>query len=286
MEQIEKEIEQPENIIWAVGQKVEELKNQNLNEKDFDLKYQEIKDKFLKENPKERLGLELIFKIKDYVSAQDKIKSFGKNFLSYKELKEAKEEVIGLASWNQEATKFLIKHKYDDESAKLFWDTYKKVFNLFSEDEKSRDGVIKGIVGQASVYHVLDHSGFRPQVSTPQEDVFEKIDLKISSGKKDILIQVKQHHDASQPLVIGTKEIKYPSVSIKETNKNIHFSSYDIQEMTALQENCEEKSRRERKNIEAFYIVIPPKQCNKNTGRPSPKFLKEIKPLIRQSLNK
>ncbi len=286
MEKIEKEIKQPENIISAAGQKIEELKNQNLNEKDFDLRFRELKDKLLSENPKERLGLELIFKVKDYISAQNKIKSFGKNFLGYKELKEAKEEVINLSSWNQEATRFLIKHKYDDESAGSFWNAYKKVFNLFSKDEKSRDGVIKGVVGQASVYHVLDHSGFRPQVSTPQEDVFEKIDLKISSGKKDILIQVKQHYDASQPLVVGTKEIKYPSVAVKEKDKDVHFSSYDIQEMIALQENCEEKSRRERKNIEAFYIVIPPGQCNQHTGRPSPEFLKKIKPLIKQSLNK
>lgn len=278
---LEKEqFEKQEDVFSIVSKEIKSLKNQ-CEEEDFDLKYNELRDRSLKENPKERLAFELLFGIKDYVFAQEKLRGFGKEFLGYKDLKSSKEEVINLASWNQEATKFLAKHEHDKELVQAFWSNYKAIFDLFSKDEKSRDGIIRGIVGQASVYHILSHAGFKPEISTPQEDVFEKIDLKISFGRKDILIQVKQHHDTGQPLVVGTKEIKYPSIALKEKNKDVHFSSYDIQEMTALQEICEEKSRRENKKIEAFYIIIPSGKCDSDTGKPSPDFLRKIKPQIR-----
>lgn len=274
------QFEKQEDIFSTVSKEIKSLKNQYEGE-DFDSKYNELRDRFLKENPKERLAFELLFGVKDYVFAQEKLRSFDKEFLGYKDLKSSKEEVVNLALWNQEATKFLAKHEHDKELVQAFWSNYKNIFNLFSKDEKSGDGVKRGIVGQASVYHILSHSGFRPEISTPQEDVFEKIDLKIPSRDKEIVIQIKQRQDLSQSLVVATKDIKYPSIVSKQVDKDTYFSSHDIEEMISLQENCEEKSRRENKKIEAFYIIIPSGKCDPDTGKPSPDFLRKIKPQIR-----
>lgn len=288
MNNIKLEKEQPkkqEDIFLAVSKEIEDLKNYYKGE-GFDLKYNELKDKFLKESPKERLALELLFSVKNYVAAREKLSSFGKKLLGYKDLKESKEEVINLSSWNQKATEFLAKHEYDKEFARAFWSSYETIFNLFSNDKNSRDGVKRGIVGQASVCHILSHAGLKPEISTPQEDVFEKIDLKISLGGRNIAIQIKQHQKLNEPLILSAKDIKYPGIVSKGTDRDLYFSSLDIEEMTNLQESCQEKSRREKKKIEAFYIVIPSGHCDPDTGKPSSEFLKKIKYLIQTSLKK
>jgi hypothetical protein len=248
---------------------------------EFDKKYKELRERFIKENPEEAITIETLFGLKDLVEADMEL-----NALRQKKEKiepeKLKQLLRDLTEWQFTTTYFLIHAGRDRKFASTFWSECSDLYKLFSGQKIQR--YRKGIIGQVGVYRLMERLGLKPKLSHPDEDAFEQADLWISYPKSSeaISVQTKYTVRAQKPVLMSTDEISYPSILRYEEKKDIYISQKDMHEMLHLKEKCQSKAKRSGKNVVALYLACPDGSFDGLTGEPKPEFLAKIEPEIKK----
>lgn len=259
--------------------KILELHREGLESNEFDKAYNELKQKFIKENPESAEIIEIMFGIKEVANIEQELR-IAKSRKIRIEKEKLKEMMRDLTQWNFLVTHFFSRTK-DKLFANSFWAELGAIYKLFSD--RPLRGIRKGIIGQVGVYKTLEKLGLRPKIAHPNEDAFEKMDLLVSLPTTEVAIQTRYTRKIKQPLIIKD-DIDYPSVLLESLDKETYISHYDIEQMTRLSESCRKKSKQTGKKIQSFYLVIPEGSFDSNTGEPSEEFLRQIEPEIKKYL--
>lgn len=254
-----------------------EFYRQNKEAADFDVKYNNLKQEFIKNYPEQAEIIEAIFDIKD-IAEIEKDLTTSKEQKKKIEREKLKDMMRDLTGWHFLVT-HLLSQNQDKSFAISFWSELGEIHKLFSD--RPLRGVRKGIIGQVGVYKTLEKFGLKPKITHPDEDAFEKMDLLISSPAVETAIQTKYTKRVKQPLVIKDN-IDYPSVLLDKLDSQTYISHYDIEQMMRLRESCRKKSIRIGKKVEALYFAIPEGSFDPDTGEPSEEFLKQIEPEIKK----
>lgn len=278
---IEKIIEKEKiDFFNKIKKEILTLKEYSFDKNEFDKKYDELRKKFLKEYPSEDLTVEIIFGVRDLARAEKELAATRDVSGEKRIPKERLEELLkDLTEWQFMTTNLII-HSRNLDFIKDFWQTYGEIHKTFSDQ---RETYKKGIIGQAGIYKTLEKLNFKPKLSHPREDAFEKTDLWVSyPGGKEMRVQAKYTSRVDKPLIISTEEISYPAIMLYGKERDTYISSKDIEEMMHLKEFCQRRSAREGKNTRAFYIAAPERSFNNLTGEPTPEFLK----IVEEEMNK
>lgn len=275
-----KEKKEQGKFLGTIKKEIIELKEET-SPYEFDKKYKELRERFIKENPEEAITIETLFGLKDLAEADTEL-----NVLRQKKEKiepeKLKQLMRDLTEW-QFTTTFLIIHAgHDRKFADTFWSECSNLYKLFS-GRKIR-GRKKGIVGQVGVYRLMEYLGLKPKLSHPDEDAFEKADLWVSYPKSGEVMSVQTKYTARtpKPILMSTDEISYPSILRYEEKKDIYISQKDMHEMLHLKEKCQSKAERSGKNVVALYLACPEGSFDGLTGEPTPEFLAKIEPEIKK----
>lgn len=266
-------------FLGRIKAKILEFYFNNKGAADFDEKYHNLKQEFIRNYPEEAEVIEAIFDIK-YVDEIEKELILSKEQKKKIEPEKLKEMMRDLTRWQFLVT-HLLSQNQDKSFAISFWSEIGTIHKLFSD--RPLRGRKKGIIGQVGVYKTLKKFGLQPQIAHPDEDAFEKMDLSISLPTAEAAIQTKYTERVKQPLVIKD-DVDYPSVFLEKIDKETYISHYDIEQMMRLCESCRKKSARTGKKIEALYLAIPEGSFDPDSGEPTEEFLKQIEPEIKKYL--
>jgi hypothetical protein len=193
---------------------------------------------------------------------------------------------------------FLITHlliNADEETAEQFW-RIAGILSTRSGVSKKLDGEKRGVLTQVAVYKIFDsisrensnsseHSensqsqNFRPILSHPSHDAFEKTDLWIGGER----VQVKGNKDIEDPEIIFTDSIAFPAVSIRDgRDSNIYLNSKYANEAAMFKAVIERYDR----NAKGIMLVVPWRMIDHITGKPSPELIEFFKKELESRLNK
>jgi hypothetical protein len=256
-----------------------ELYRQYKDAADFNEKYQNLKQEFIKNYPEYAEVIEAIFDVKDVAEIETQL-VLNKEKKIKIEREKLKEMMRDLTQWHFLVTHLLIDNQ-DKSFAISFWSELGVIYKSFSN--KPLKGIRKGIIGQVGVYKVFKKLGFNPKIAHPDEDAFEKMDLLVSLPTAETAVQTKYTERVKQPLIIKDN-IDYPSVLLERLEQETYISHYDIEQMIRLRESCRRKTNRTGKKVEALYLAIPEGSFDPDTGEPTEEFLKQIEPEIRKYL--
>jgi len=179
----------------------------------------------------------------------------------------------GFTSWNYSATDLLIKNKGNEEYFRQFWGVAEKISGI-SGNEKDFDGLRRGLIGQAGVFHILKEVGVEPDLTTPTQDRFDKIDLEFKSPEFGRGAVQSKHRKKTQDLIFEEiKEVPFPSF---KASTGEHYAASDVEDISRV------VSPRPKLNTRSFYVVIPEylhgeKSLNPYTGEPTEKIKVEAR---------
>ncbi|MFA5051148.1 MAG: hypothetical protein WC499_03465 [Patescibacteria group bacterium] len=264
---------------------IKNLKEQG-SQQDSEKKYNDLREKFIKENPESALMIEALFGIRDMTKDEERLAKLPKDRRwTPEQQKIFRKSMRELTEWQFAITHFILKAGKNEKLAESFWSECDKLNSLFSD--RPFQLYQKGIIGQVGVYKMMEHFGLNPEMAHPDKDAFESTDLLVPSrgdNQKDNpnRVQTKYRSGTKKTILIPTKEISYPSIDYYEKERNINISYKDKKEMFRFKEKCDAKAQREHKEVVGFYLACPDHSFNFVTGEPSKEFLAQIEPEIKK----
>lgn len=179
----------------------------------------------------------------------------------------------GFTSWNYSATDLLIKNKGNEEYFRQFWGVAEKISGV-SGNVRDFEGIRRGLIGQAGVFHILEEVGVEPDLTTPTKDRFEKIDLEFKSPEFGRGAVQSKHRRKTQDLIFEEiKEVPYPSFKASTGER---YAASDIEGVSHVVAPKPEEGTR------SFYVVIPEylhgkTSLNPYTGEPTEEIKAEAR---------
>jgi hypothetical protein len=267
------EIKFEERIFGYIAKEIKKAKESSKDQVEFNQKYDQWKKEFEERYPEHKEVVDVVFGVGKYAQ---KVECLDKE----KKIKgDKKEFFLDLCSWMHQATQLLIEKGQDKNFASSFWKTYREIFDTFYKNDQTREGIIRGIVGQAGVFRTLERLGLKPSLASPKEDAFEKTDLWVKVPEKDesFAIQTKYSLSLKEPMIESTEEINYPTVKAETKDKTIYLSSQHMQEISRLKESVTKRAKLENKKVLGLFIAVPHSNFDPETGVPSEKFLEKTR---------
>ncbi len=217
-------------------------------------------------------GVKVLFGFRKYALAEKRLLDFRQGQAEeisstiYKELTEYEFTIVD----------YLIKIYKRPEEARNLWsilEKMSKVYGIHSRFEQFK----RGVIGQVTVYKILEKLGRKPQLSSPEEDAYRAIDLW---SYDDTAVQIKTSIHITEPVIIGiseAEEIAFPVVRVKDEQKNYEefYNSKFFQETRRFKTKLNKYAHKVHKNLKGYLIIVPidEKYVDLDTGEPKPSLV-------------
>ena len=241
-----------------------------------------VQNKYTEEHPNDREYITALFELPRFYDTQARLgeikqkmeelkqeKMFG---AEYQKMKEQKLECFReLTEYQFLLTHLIGTHPEDREYLQSFWESAMDV---------SRAGAHKsdllrlrnGVLSQVATMHILDSLGMDTHISHPDIDAFHAIDIEADDGS---LWQVKGSPSGDIE-VLATSDIGPTNVRIDRGENTQHFSAYAFEEMRYFSTKVADYEKITGKPAEGYLIVLPYKEFDIVTGKPSAFAISEV----------
>jgi hypothetical protein len=104
----------------------------------------------------------------------------------------------------------------------------------------------------------------------------EKIDLW---SRPDQAVQIKSYGKGDELIIIKTNDLDFPGVEVSgDDQKKRHFSRLSAEfKKFVMKIDQYNKGREEKDKIEGYFIEIPAKLYDQNTGVPKPRLIEDLR---------
>ncbi len=265
-------------LLNKIKENQEEIKNRE--------SFEALKRQLLKEFPDEAITVEILFGFKDVLEIQKAIYEHHRFKKRTMKGGEIKDKFRTLTQWQFTTAFFIFNVGRDKEYAQKFWAIIEKLNRIFTPEFSCWGRFRNGIAGQVALHRLLER--YHGKMSTPDEDAFEKIDFWLPGGAGEIekAIQLKCKQGSEEIVFIEVDKISYPSVLVKRGGgAETHYSEAEILNIIHFRESCQVLAERNKRPIKAFYVILPKKMVDLDTGMPQPALSKKFEEMAKQSLN-
>lgn len=190
-----------------------------------------------------------------------------------------KEIFIELTQYQFLLTHFIKSNIENKNFLNNFWAVLERLAENSGFTEKFHT-IKKGILTQVATYKIFEYLNKHPQLSHPEQDAFESIDLLTESGDaiqiKSTGVEKPQFIEIKNQVAVGGVEIKTP-----QTNNLANISSrYHYQAQLAgekMEDYLRRMNEKGHKEVKAFMLVIPIGMVDGTTGKPSTELINFVK---------
>jgi hypothetical protein len=184
--------------------------------------------------------------------------------------KEMRDIVVEITKFRAQIGDFIEGNARDEKLCADFWENVEMLARgLESVDQVS--SLRKSTLSQVAVTLAFKEIGHKPIDVAPGLDAFKMIDIKVDDNK---VVQVKSSNEIQ---ILKSNEVASVGIGLKETGKTKIFH-VDGERFRANIKQYESwinqgKKANEKQQIEGWVITIPPREYDRNTGKPSAKFV-------------
>lgn len=240
-------------------------------------------------------GVEALLNLNDFLDESEKINKLKEKYRRNNRTKEDREEFMRLVpevtAYQSLLADFIKNNANNKEFLESFWEVCAQIAAAknFSEGFGKLQA---GVLGQVAIVHTMEKLGYQPHTAHPNEDAFEKTDLKL--GPEEDRIQIKCTPNEMRVIGIndvvtlpgskieGSDGIKFITTSLAHQFSDFKVGMERLKEKLKRKE--EEKLRKENKNVDpkeidekiklkAYMIAIPHREFDPVTGIPSQRFI-------------
>jgi hypothetical protein len=238
-----------------------------LEEENFE-KLKIMKEEYIAKYPQETEAIEALFGLAKYLKNQKIIRE---NRVYRKDIKAVFQD--------QTEYMFLLSHLTCQYSDQYY---LKNLWSLMQDaGEKVGDNVSrlrKGVVAQVATFKIFERLGYRPELSHPRQDAYDKIDMWVGGNEP---VQIKSWPGA-QPVVLEAETIAFPAARItmkdlKERVQDCYISSDLLGEINGFRAKVKKYGEMMQKDTRGYFIMIPPSKINSITGEPTPDLVEAVR---------
>jgi hypothetical protein len=216
-------------------------------------------------------GVEVIFGLRDFLIRQQYINARRESGYSIN-----KEIFKELTKYQFLLTHYIAQNSQDKEFLEKFWGVAE---NLAEKTKTLRElhAMRLGILGQVATYKILEKIGKNPQLSHPQEDAFESIDLWM---EKNTAIQVKSGKYVEEPAVLESENMAFPLVSVSKGKCAQYYNEKYFNETQRFKAKISKYGETINRKIKGYLLVVPTHKIDFVTGEPAEEVVEFFKEKI------
>lgn len=223
----------------------------------------ELRAAYIKEFPEQLEGMTVLFELPSYIDTQERIAFFHPR--SKNEHQQKKDALERLTQYHFLVSHFVEQNSDDKGFLEEFWRTMEQL-GIATGNLRQVRVMRGGVLSQVAAYKIFEQLGQHPQLSHPQQDAFDAIDMW--SGD-NIAVQIKTGRERSEELLIDTDDIAFPGVQTTSGDVVQHINTDLMRDVAKFTTKSGTYGKRIGKKIRGYYAVIPKQSYDHVTGEPS-----------------
>lgn len=225
----------------------------------------EVKERYLKEYPDQLEAVEALFGIREVLRMQKSLDRKRERGEVHKDRKVFQD----LTEYQFLFTHFLASNSEDKQMLEQFWIVVERAAKEMDQ-LPDLNRLRRGILSQVATVRLLEALGLQPQLSHPEQDAFDAIDLWAAGGTA---VQVKGSAEAMQPAFIESDELAFPSIATRHRAEHRHFNSKLAHDSARFRAKLKQYAERTRQELRGYLLVIPNEKIDFVTGEPAPELI-------------
>ncbi len=149
--------------------------------------------------------------------------------------------------------------------------------NMAARMDKSKDFQARkaGALTAAAAHHLFSTLGKQPELSHPDEDAFDAIDLWVEDEHSAVQIMKS---DAEEVTISRTDDVLYPGIAVEGDQVSQHFSvNSPVDKALRFRTKLAHYAQEHSQPVEGYFLQIPYSQIDSQTGVPSPVLVEQMR---------
>ena len=167
-------------------------------------------------------------------------------------------------------TAFILENGGDAEMCAEFW---RVLANSAPNDRRYVEALKRGVVSQVASHKLLESVGHTPELSTPEEDAFDAIDLWGEGDEAREAVQVKASGDKFE--IVEVETITPPCLITRDGEELNAYNTPDFESIRRFAIKAERYAERKGQKVRAFFMIVPRSKFDADTGEPTADLVAE-----------